>query len=89
MKQRVLGTDLTVSEIGYGCMSLTGAYGQSGGPARADAIALIRRAAELGVTFFDTAEVYGPFANEDIVGEALQPIRDQVRIATKFGFAFA
>ncbi|MFI5911792.1 aldo/keto reductase [Dactylosporangium sp. NPDC051541] len=89
MRQRTLGTGLTVSEIGYGCMSLTGAYGQSGGPARADAIALIRRAAELGVTFFDTAEVYGPFTNEDIVGEALQPIRDQVRIATKFGFAFA
>jgi aryl-alcohol dehydrogenase-like predicted oxidoreductase len=89
MKQRTLGTGLTVSEIGYGCMSLTGAYGQTGGPAREDAIALIRRAAELGVTFFDTAEVYGPFANEDIVGEALQPIRDQVQIATKFGFAFA
>ncbi|MFF5229914.1 aldo/keto reductase [Dactylosporangium sp. NPDC000521] len=89
MKQRTLGTGLTVSEIGYGCMSLTGAYGQTGGPAREDAIALIRRAADLGVTFFDTAEVYGPFANEDIVGEALQPIRDQVQIATKFGFAFA
>ncbi len=70
-------------------MSLTGACGKTGGPARADAIALIRRAAELGVTFFDTAEVYGPFANEGIVGEALEPIRDEVRIATKFGFAFA
>lgn len=89
MKQRTLGTGLTVSEIGYGCMSLTGAYGTSGGPAREDAVALIRRAAELGVTFFDTAEVYGPFSNEDIVGEALEPLRDQVRIATKFGFAFA
>jgi len=89
MKQRTLGTGLTVSEIGFGCMSLTGAYGQSGGPAREDAIALIRRAADLGVTFFDTAEVYGPFTNEDIVGEALEPIRDQVKIATKFGFAFA
>ena len=89
MKQRTLGADLTVSEIGLGCMSLTGAYGNTGGPARGDAIALIRRAVELGVTFFDTAEVYGPFANEDIVGEALEPVRDQVRIATKFGFAFA
>jgi aryl-alcohol dehydrogenase-like predicted oxidoreductase len=89
MKQRTLGADLTVSEIGLGCMSLTGAYGNTGGPAREDAIALIRRAVELGVTFFDTAEVYGPFANEDIVGEALEPVRDQVRIATKFGFAFA
>jgi aryl-alcohol dehydrogenase-like predicted oxidoreductase len=89
VKQRTLGTSLTVSEIGYGCMSLTGAYGQTGGPARQDAIALIRRAAEIGVTFFDTAEVYGPFTNEDIVGEALEPLRDQVQIATKFGFAFA
>ena len=89
MKQRTLGTGLTVSEIGLGCMSLTGAYGTTGGPSREDSIALIRRAAELGVTFFDTAEVYGPFTNEDIVGEALQPIRDQVQIATKFGFAFA
>ncbi|MEU0561540.1 aldo/keto reductase [Dactylosporangium sp. NPDC006015] len=89
MKQRTLGTGLTVSEIGYGCMSLTGAYGNTGGPARQDSIALIRRAAELGVTFFDTAEVYGPFSNEDIVGEALEPLRDQVKIATKFGFAFA
>jgi aryl-alcohol dehydrogenase-like predicted oxidoreductase len=89
MKQRTLGTGLTVSEIGFGCMSLTGAYGTTGGPAREDAIALIRRAADLGVTFFDTAEVYGPFSNEDIVGEALEPLRDQVKIATKFGFAFA
>ena len=89
MKHRTLGTGLTVSEIGYGCMSLTGAYGETGGPAREDAVALIRRAVDLGVTFFDTAEVYGPFTNEDIVGEALEPLRDQVKIATKFGFAFA
>ncbi|HTW07922.1 MAG TPA: aldo/keto reductase, partial [Acidimicrobiales bacterium] len=89
MNQRTLGTRLNVSEIGLGCMSLTGAYGNSGGPAREDSIALIRRAVELGVTFFDTAEVYGPFQNEDIVGEALEPHRDQVKIATKFGFAFA
>src|ERR671938_778860 len=88
MKQRTFGTGLTVSEIGFGCMSLTGAYGNSGGPPREDAIALIRRAADLGVMFFDTAEVYGPFTNEDIVGEALEPLRDQVKIATKFGFAF-
>jgi aryl-alcohol dehydrogenase-like predicted oxidoreductase len=89
MKQRTLGTGLTVSEIGFGCMSLTGAYGTTGGPAREDAIALIRRAADLGVTFFDTAEVYGPFTSEDIVGEALEPLRGEVKIATKFGFGFA
>jgi len=89
MKQRTLGTRLKVSEIGLGCMSLTGAYGNTGGPEREDSIALVRRAVELGVTFFDTAEVCGPFQNEDIVGEALEPVRDQVKIATKFGFAFA
>jgi aryl-alcohol dehydrogenase-like predicted oxidoreductase len=89
MEQRTLGQQMEVSAIGLGCMSLTGAYGAKGGPAREDSIALIRRAVELGVTFFDTAEVYGPFANEDIVGEALEPFRDQVKIATKFGFAFA
>ena len=86
MKTRTVGTGLTISEIGLGCMSLTGAYGQTGGPERGDSIAIIRRAVELGVTFFDTAEVYGPFRNEDIVGEALEPVRDQVKIATKFGF---
>ncbi len=89
MKHRRLGGSLEVSEIGLGCMSLTGAYGNTGGPDKADAIALIRRAVELGVTFFDTAEVYGPFRNEEIVGEALEPVRDQVKIATKFGFGFA
>ncbi len=89
MKQRTLGTALTVSEIGLGCMSLTGAYGNTTGPAREDAVALIRHAVDLGVTFFDTAEVYGPFTNEEIVGEALEPVRDQVKIATKFGFGFA
>jgi aryl-alcohol dehydrogenase-like predicted oxidoreductase len=89
MKQRILGADnLSVSEIGLGCMSLTGAYGNTGETPREDAIALIRRAVDLGVTFFDTAEVYGPFTNEEIVGEALEPVRDQVQIATKFGFAF-
>ncbi len=89
MKYRNLGGNLDVSEIGLGCMSLTGAYGNTGGPDKAEGIALIRHAVELGVTFFDTAEVYGPFRNEEIVGEALEPVRDQVKIATKFGFAFA
>ena len=88
MKQRTLGRSLTVSEIGLGCMSLTGAYGATANVPREDAIALIRRAVDLGVTLFDTAEVYGPFTNEDVVGEALEPVRDQVKIATKFGFAF-
>ncbi len=70
--------------MGLGCMSMSAAYGP---PAdKAEMIALIRRAHELGVTFFDTAEAYGPFANEDLVGEALEPIRDKVVIATKFGF---
>jgi aryl-alcohol dehydrogenase-like predicted oxidoreductase len=88
MKQRQLGTNgPTVSAIGLGCMSMTGAYDVAA-PDRADSIAVIRRAVELGVNFFDTAEVYGPFINEDIVGEALQPYRDDVVIATKFGFAF-
>ena len=89
MEQSTLGTNgLTVSAIGLGCMSLTGAY-DIAAPDRADSIAVVRRAVELGVTFFDTAEVYGPFANEDIVGEALEPYRNDVVIATKFGFAFA
>ena len=88
MKQRTLGRSLTVSEIGLGCMSLTGAYGATANVPREDAIALIRRAVDLGVTLFDTAEVYGPFTNEDLVGEALEPVRDEVKIATKFGFAF-
>ncbi|MBB1515549.1 aldo/keto reductase [Tessaracoccus sp. MC1679] len=88
MKQRTLGRSLTVSEIGLGCMSLTGAYGATANVPREEAIALIRRAVDLGVTLFDTAEVYGPFTNEDLVGKALEPVRDQVKIATKFGFAF-
>ena len=83
MKTRKLG-NLEVSAIGLGCMGLSFGYG----PAidRQDAIALIRRAFELGVTFFDSAEAYGPFANEELLGEALAPIRDKVVIATKFGF---
>src|SRR5215204_6697059 len=89
MKQRTLGSNgLAVSEIGLGCMSLTGAYGNTGGPSREDAITLIRHAVDQGVTFFNTAEVYGPFTNEEILGEALEPVRNQVKIATKFGFAF-
>ncbi|MHA6509993.1 aldo/keto reductase [Tessaracoccus sp. Y1736] len=88
MLQRTLGQGLVVSEIGLGCMSLTGAYGATANVPREEAIALIRRAVDLGVTLFDTAEVYGPFTNEDLVGKALEPVRDQVKIATKFGFAF-
>src|SRR6266576_4784089 len=83
MKTRRLGK-LEVSEIGAGCMSISANYGP---PAdRNQGIQVIRAAHEKGVTFFDTAEVYGPFTNEDLVGEALAPVRDQVVIATKFGF---
>lgn len=85
MQQRQLGNSgLSVSAIGLGCMGLSFAYGQA--PDRADAIALLRGAHDRGVTFFDTAEAYGPYTNEDLLGEALAPIRDQVVIATKFGF---
>ena len=86
MKTRQLGTNgLKVSEIGFGCMGLNSTYGHS--LANEESIALIRSAVDLGVTFFDTAEIYGPFTNEEIVGEALRNVRDQVTIATKFGFA--
>lgn len=84
MKTRKLGQRLEVSALGLGCMSMTGAYGSV--VERADMIKLIHDAHDRGVTFFDTAEAYGPFANEELVGEALQPIRDKVVIATKFGF---
>ena len=84
METRKLGGSLEVSALGLGCMSMTSAYGPAA--ARTDAIALIRGAVERGVTFFDTAEVYGPFANEELVGEALAPFKGQVVIATKFGF---
>ena len=85
MKKRKLGnSNLEVSAIGLGCMGLSFGYGPA--TEKNEAIALIRAAVEQGVTFFDTAEVYGPFTNEDVVGEALQPFRDQVVIATKFGF---
>jgi len=85
MQKRSLGNSgLEVSAIGLGCMGLSFGYGPA--TDRQTAIALIRSAAERGVTFFDTAEAYGPFANEELVGEALAPLRDQVVIATKFGF---
>jgi len=83
MKTRALGA-LEVSALGLGCMGMSVNYGPS--PERADLIAFTRTAFDLGVTFFDTAQVYGPFTNEDLVGEALEPLRDQVVIATKFGF---
>ena len=88
MQKRALGkSGLEVSAIGFGCMSMTGVYNA---PAdRQNMIALLRAAADLGVTFFDTAEAYGPFANEELVGEALSPVRDQVVVATKFGFDIA
>jgi aryl-alcohol dehydrogenase-like predicted oxidoreductase len=82
---RMLGQGLEVSAIGYGCMGLSQSYLPL--PTREEGIALIRAAVERGVTFFDTAEVYGPFTNEQIVGEALAPFRDHVVVATKFGFA--
>jgi len=87
MQKRTLGkSDLEVSALGFGCMGLSFGYG----PAvdKQHGIALIRSAVERGVTFFDTAEAYGPFANEELVGEALAPFRDRVVIATKFGFTF-
>jgi aryl-alcohol dehydrogenase-like predicted oxidoreductase len=86
MQKRKLGkSNLEVSAIGFGCMGLNSSYGHP--LSKEDAIKLIRDAANRGVTFFDTAEVYGPFTNEELVGEALAPIRNQVVIATKFGFS--
>jgi aryl-alcohol dehydrogenase-like predicted oxidoreductase len=86
MQKRVLGkSGLEVSAIGFGCMGLNFSYGHA--LSKEESITLIRQAVERGVTFFDTAEVYGPFTNEEIVGEALKPVRDRVVIATKFGFA--
>ena len=86
MNARTLGNNLEVSAIGLGCMGLSFAYG----PAvdTSEGISLIRAAVDRGVTFFDTAEAYGPFANEELVGKALAPVRDRVVIATKFGFTF-
>src|ERR1700723_1338381 len=83
MKRRKLGT-LEVSAMGFGCMNASGNYGPA--PDKNQGIGVIRAAHEKGVTFFDTAEFYGPYTNEELVGEALAPIRDRVAIATKFGF---
>lgn len=85
MQKRKLGTSgLEVSALGLGCMGMTGVYGAGGD--RSEMIKLLRAAHDRGITHFDTAEAYGPFANESLLGEALQPIRDQLTIATKFGF---
>src|SRR3984893_2375843 len=85
MQKRKLGkSNLEVSAIGLGCMGLSFGYGPA--VEKQEGISLIRAAVERGVTFFDTAEVYGPFTNEELVGEALAPFRKQVVIATKFGF---
>ncbi len=86
MQKRTLGkSNLEVSAIGLGCMRMTKGHGPVAGT-KQDMIALMRKAVDRGITFFDTAQVYGPFLNEELVGEALAPVRDQVVIATKFGF---
>ncbi len=88
MKKRKLGnSNLEVSAIGFGCMGLSFGYGPAAD--KHQSISVIRAAVERGVTFFDTAEVYGPLTNEELVGEALAPFRDRVVIATKFGFDLA
>ncbi|MDT7827998.1 aldo/keto reductase [Pricia sp. S334] len=86
MKVRTLGQDLKASEIGLGCMGMSFGYG----PAKdeKEMIQLIRKAVEMGIIFFDTAEVYGPYINEKLVGKALKPFKNQVQIATKFGFGY-
>jgi aryl-alcohol dehydrogenase-like predicted oxidoreductase len=87
MQKRTLGSGkLEVSALGLGCMGMSYAYGPA--PDKQEMIALLRSAVDRGVTFFDTAEAYGPFVNEELVGEALAPVRDRVVIATKFGFKF-
>src|SRR5262250_2645111 len=83
-KRRVGKSNLEVTAIGFGCMGLNSSYGQ--GIGKQEAMSLLRAAVERSVTFFDTAEAYGPFTNEEIVGEALAPFRTEVVIATKFGF---
>ena len=85
MHTRTLGQGLEVSAVGLGCMGMSQSYGPNPGT-RDEMIGVLRSALDLGVTFFDTAEVYGPYVNEELVGEALEPIRDQVVIATKFGW---
>src|SRR6187397_643253 len=85
MQKRKLGkSNLEVSAIGLGCMGMSFGYGPAGD--KKEMISLLHKAVELGVTFFDTAEVYGPYTNEELVGEALYPFRGKVVIATKFGF---
>src|SRR5690242_5631894 len=87
MQKRTLGkSNLEVSALGFGCMGISFGYGPATG--HQDGIAVIRAAVDRGVTFFDTAEAYGPFTNEELVGEALAPVRDQVVLATKFGLTF-
>ena len=85
METRNLGDGLSVSALGYGCMGVSGVYGAAD---EADAIRLIRKAVDLGITFFDTADAYGPFTNEQLVGRAIEGIRDRLIIATKFGQQF-
>jgi len=87
MQKRKLGNGLEVSGLGFGCMGLD--FGYATKVSKAEGVTLIRQAAERGVTFFDTAEVYGPFTNEEMVGEALRPVRERVVVATKFGFDIA
>jgi pyridoxine 4-dehydrogenase len=86
MQKRTLGSGLDVSAIGFGCMGLN--YAMGPGVSRDEGISILRAAVDEGITFFDTAESYGPFINEELVGEALAPVRDRVVIATKFGFTF-
>src|SRR5687767_8994593 len=85
MHTRTLGQGLQVSAIGLGCMGMSQSYGPNPGDRRA-MIGVLRDAVGMGINFFDTAEVYGPFVNEELVGEALAPVRDEVVIATKFGW---
>jgi len=87
MQKRTLGSGLEVSALGFGCMGISASYGRP--LSYHDGIAMMRATVDAGVTFFDTAESYGPFTNEELVGDALRPVRDQVVIATKFGFKFA
>ena len=86
VKRRLGKSDLEVSALGFGCMGISFGYGPAS--SRQDGVAIIRAAFDGGVTFFDTAEAYGPLTNEEVVGQALRPVRDQVVIATKFGFKF-
>ena len=84
MKKRILGKDLEVSAVGLGCMGMSHAYGPAAD--KKEMTELLAQAVDMGYTFFDTAEVYGPYTSEEILGEALKGIRDQAVIATKFGF---